>query len=60
MYMKRNDILPSGNYDPTEVSKMEWKTFDQCMESIRSYNLEKKKILTNIDLLLHTYQLVSE
>ena len=30
-------------YDKSEVSKLEWKTYDECLECIRSYNLEKKK-----------------
>ena len=27
------------NYQKTEVSKIEWKSLDECLESIRSYNL---------------------
>jgi 8-oxo-dGTP pyrophosphatase MutT (NUDIX family) len=57
MYMKYQNALPVGNYDPTEVSKMEWKTFDQCVDSIRGYNLEKRQILKNVNDLLHNYQL---
>ena len=37
-----------SNYQKTEVSKMEWKTYEQCLELIRPYNLEKKKTLTNV------------
>ena len=58
MYMKKYDIGPVCNYDMTEVSKMEWKSFDDCMSSIRSYNLEKKKILKNIHELLNVYHLI--
>jgi hypothetical protein len=58
MYMKKYDIDPVCNYDMTEVSKMEWKSFDDCMSSIRSYNLEKKKILKNIHELLNVYHLI--
>lgn len=36
------------NFEPSEVSKMEWKTYDECMACIRSYNLEKKRLITNI------------
>jgi len=35
-------------FDNTEISKMEWKTYEECIESIRPYNLEKKRVLTNI------------
>jgi 8-oxo-dGTP pyrophosphatase MutT (NUDIX family) len=47
------------NYQLTEVSKIAWKTFDECLECIRSYNLEKKKLITNINKLLEEYRLYS-
>ena len=43
MYMKINNTLCENDFDPTEVSKMEWKTYEQCISSIRDYNVEKKK-----------------
>jgi len=56
--MKENeDIL--NNYQITEVSKIEWKTIDQCLDSIRPYNLEKKKLITNINKVLQEYRLYS-
>jgi len=47
------------NYQVTEVSKMEWKSIHQCLESIRPYNLEKKKLITNINKVLEEYRLYS-
>lgn len=47
------------NYQITEVSKIEWKTFNECLACIRPYNLEKKKLLTNINKLLQEYRLYS-
>jgi 8-oxo-dGTP pyrophosphatase MutT (NUDIX family) len=47
------------NYQVTEVSKIEWKTIDTCLESIRPYNLEKKKLITNINKVLEEYRLYS-
>ena len=44
-----------SSYQKSEVSKMEWKTIEQCLESIRPYNLEKKTIITNIDKILQEY-----
>jgi 8-oxo-dGTP pyrophosphatase MutT (NUDIX family) len=35
-------------YQKSEVSGMEWKSYDQCISDIRSYNLEKKRILRNV------------
>ena len=48
-----------NNYQVTEVSKLEWKTIDQCLESIRPYNLEKRKLITNINKVLQEYRLYS-
>jgi len=39
------------NYQETEVSIMEWKSFNNCIESIRDYNVEKSMLLTNV----HTF-----
>ena len=47
------------NYQQSEVSKLEWKTVEECIKCIRPYNLEKKKIITNIYTLLQQYRLYS-
>jgi 8-oxo-dGTP pyrophosphatase MutT (NUDIX family) len=47
------------NYQKTEVSKMEWKTIDECLEAIRPYNLEKKQLIMNINKVLQEYRLYS-
>jgi len=40
-----NDIIEElDNFQVTEVSKIEWKSLEKCLESIRPYNLEKKKL----------------
>jgi 8-oxo-dGTP pyrophosphatase MutT (NUDIX family) len=48
-----------NNFQVTEVSKLEWKTLDKCLESIRPYNLEKKEIIQNINKVLQEYRLYS-
>jgi len=45
------------SYQKSEVSKMEWKTYDEAMNLIRPYNLEKKDVLTRVNKLLSTYRL---
>jgi len=45
------------HFDRSEVSKMEWKTYEECMECIRPYNLEKKQLLTNIYNVLCKYKM---
>lgn len=52
MYMSYTDSLAVKSFQKSEVSGMEWKTFTECMKTIRSYNLEKKRILQNIDVCL--------
>jgi ADP-ribose pyrophosphatase YjhB (NUDIX family) len=48
-----------NNFQVTEVSKLEWKTIDECLEAIRPYNLEKKILISNINKVLEEYRLYS-
>lgn len=48
-----------NNFQKTEVSKLEWKTLNACLESIRPYNLEKKQLIINIHKVLQEYRLYS-
>jgi len=53
-----NDIDSSlENYQRSEVSKLQWKTVSECLESIRPYNLEKKQLIININKVLQEYRL---
>jgi 8-oxo-dGTP pyrophosphatase MutT (NUDIX family) len=55
-YMEnRNEILPS--YQQAEVSKLEWKSYEDALNSIRPYNLEKKDVLMRVNKLLREYRL---
>uniref|UniRef100_A0A6C0D410 Nudix hydrolase domain-containing protein n=1 Tax=viral metagenome TaxID=1070528 RepID=A0A6C0D410_9ZZZZ len=47
-YMNYENSFITKPFERSEVSKMEWKTYDECIEVIRPYNLEKKRLLTNI------------
>jgi len=46
-------------FQESEVSKIEWKTIDECIASIRPYNLEKKQVITNVDTLLREYNILA-
>ena len=59
MEEENEEITDLEHYQITEVSKIEWKTIDMCLESIRPYNLEKKKLITNINKVLEEYRLYS-
>jgi ADP-ribose pyrophosphatase YjhB (NUDIX family) len=52
MYMDYGVSLQIKEYDKTEVDVVEWKTYQDCLISIRPYNLEKKKIITNVNNIL--------
>jgi 8-oxo-dGTP pyrophosphatase MutT (NUDIX family) len=56
--IKREHTLEMNHFQRTEVSKMDWKTYDECIEAIRPYNVEKKRLITNIHQLLTNYPLV--
>jgi len=45
------------SFQQEEVLKMEWKTLDECLECIRDYNTEKKKIIRYIDSCISHYNI---
>lgn len=57
MYVSYHDSIDTSKYEECEVSKMEWKSYDNCIKDIRSYNLEKKRLITNIHNCLQKYTL---
>jgi len=58
-YMVEPDDLDLENFQVSEVSKLEWKNIDKCLKDIRPYNLEKKKLIENINKVLQEYRLYS-
>ena len=53
------DVEQTKSYQKTEVSKVDWKSFDDCMSSIRKYNLEKIELLERVNNILLRYKLFS-
>jgi ADP-ribose pyrophosphatase YjhB (NUDIX family) len=49
MYMDYEDSLKKGEFQKSEISKMDWKTINECLDVIRPYNLEKRKIIQSVD-----------
>jgi ADP-ribose pyrophosphatase YjhB (NUDIX family) len=47
----------SGMYNKSEVSKIEWKKFDDVLQSIRPYNLEKLDLIRVVHKVLTTNKL---
>jgi 8-oxo-dGTP pyrophosphatase MutT (NUDIX family) len=54
-YMDYNDTLVMDKYQRTEVSNMSWCSINDCLEKIRIYNLEKRRIITNVDSALKQF-----
>lgn len=55
--VEKDDSLE--NFQRTEVSKLEWKTLDKCLDVIRPYNQEKRNLISNINFVLQKYRIIS-
>jgi ADP-ribose pyrophosphatase YjhB (NUDIX family) len=47
-YMPYEESIRECSVQSSEVSCAEWKTYEDCMVSIRHYNVEKKRVLENV------------
>ena len=45
------------DFQESEVSEVKWFSYEECLEKIRPYNLEKKDILKKVDNILKKYTL---
>jgi len=50
-----NNVQPEHEFQKNEVSNMEWKYYDEALNVIRDYNLEKKNVLVQVDKILKNY-----
>ena len=50
-----NNATQINNYQKSEVKNMKWLSYDECMNTIRSYNIEKKNIIHSINNTLHKF-----
>jgi 8-oxo-dGTP pyrophosphatase MutT (NUDIX family) len=60
-YMKNESGVEENleNFQKTEVSKLEWKTYEECLDCIRPYHLEKKQVIEKVNTLLKDYTIYS-
>lgn len=58
-YMGNKATDKTEGFQESEVSKMEWLSYDDCMNIIRPYNLEKKNVLEKVNNVLQEYRLYS-
>lgn len=52
-YMRYEDTLSSRLLQECEVSDSEWMSMDKCCTSIRTYNIEKKRLLLAVEKMLN-------
>lgn len=53
-YMSR-DTIQKNEYQKSEVKNMKWLSYKECMDIIRPYNVEKKKIITSVNNTLNNF-----
>lgn len=56
-FIPYEDSIKIENFETSEVSKMEWHSYSECLDLIRPYNLEKKRLITNVNNALTKYRL---
>ena len=49
---------PINKFDKYEISDVQWFSYSECLEHIRDYNHEKKRLLSNINETLNKYEIV--
>lgn len=49
---------PLNSIQYSEISKLEWLSYEECLKNIREYSVEKKKILYNVNHLLCNYKVI--
>jgi ADP-ribose pyrophosphatase YjhB (NUDIX family) len=54
----RNEEPNLCSFQEEEVSRMEWKSLEECIESIRPRNKEKKELIMSLEEILNTYQVI--
>ena len=51
-----NNKEPNNNFQTYEISKIEWVNINEVSNYIREYNIEKKKVINDLNKLLKTYK----
>jgi len=52
-YMRYEDTIASHRLQTSEVSDSEWMSVDKCCECIRHYNVEKRRLLLEVENMLN-------
>ena len=57
-FMNYENTIDTTNYQKSEVSKLQWKTYNECIKCIRPYNTEKKMVLCNVKKCLDYHKII--
>jgi 8-oxo-dGTP pyrophosphatase MutT (NUDIX family) len=55
MHMTLENSLKTGVFEKTEVSCIKWAPITECLGLIRGYNIEKKRMIINVENALNNY-----
>jgi ADP-ribose pyrophosphatase YjhB (NUDIX family) len=50
--------IPKHKFQYSEIGEIEWKTYDECVNSIRHYSIEKINVIKNINMLISNYDII--
>jgi 8-oxo-dGTP pyrophosphatase MutT (NUDIX family) len=53
-----NDVSPVNPFEKSEVSKLKWLSYGDCIKKIRPYNTEKLNLLARVHNILTTYSVI--
>ena len=56
-FIENTSTINMNNYEKSEVSCMEWMSFERCIQVIRPYNLEKLDTMNKINHTLTSFQI---
>lgn len=57
-FMNYENTLDISNFQQSEVSNLQWKSYNDCIKCIRPYNTEKKLVLRNVKKCLDNHKII--
>jgi len=51
----KDNVINENGFQKSEVSDMQWKSYKECLDSIRPYNVEKKDIIYKLNKVLNKF-----
>lgn len=57
-FMDYENTLNTNDFQISEVSNLQWKTYNECIQCMRPYNVEKKVVLRNVKKCLDSHKII--